>query len=320
MANVAASQSQPSPASAEALTAAQKTTLFQRVRRGFWGYVFVSPWVILYVVFGLYPLLLSFYLTFFNYSFVNPEDQTFVGIGNWLRGLVDPLFWRSLLNIVYNQAVFIFLKNGLGLLVAALIFQVRFGARFFRTIYFMPVVTSVVVLMTIGTYLASPTGPVQELMINSGILGEPVYWQTTTWLPMPVIALINTWKWFGISTVILLAGMYSISPLLYEAASIDGASAWQKFRYITLPQLRPQLLFLLTVDIINGLQMFGEVYTTFDIYGGANNQALTPVLYLYAQAFDRENIGYASSIGLLLAVLIAVLTLIQFRVFSEKES
>jgi ABC-type sugar transport system permease subunit len=297
----------------------QRKSFLRRVQQGSWGYAFVSPWVILYTIFGLYPLILSFYLTFFTYSFVNPQDQTFVGIGNWLAAVVDPLFWRSVLNIFYNQSIFIFLKNFLGLVTAGLIFQVRHGARFFRTIYFMPVVTSVVVLMIIGEYLASPEGPVQAILVGIGALDRPVFWKSTQLLPMPIIAFINTWKWFGVSTVILLAGMYGISPRLYEAASIDGATAWQKFRFITLPQLRPQLLFLLTVDLINGLQMFTEVYTTFNLQGGANNQALTPVLYLYSQAFSRNNIGYASSLGLVLAIMIAGLTLLQFRIFENDQ-
>jgi ABC-type sugar transport system permease subunit len=104
-----------------------------------------------------------------------------------------------------------------------------------------------------------------------------------------------------------------VDPQLYEAASLDGANAWQKFRSITLPQLMPQIFFLLVVDVINGLQMFGEVYALFDLYGGNRHQALTPVLYLYAQAFDRSNMGYASTLGLQLAALIAFMTILQFR-------
>lgn len=294
--------------------APDKPGLWYRIRRSGWGYVFVSPWVILYLIFGIYPLLLSFFLTYFNYSFVNPENQTFVGIGNWIRGITDPLFWRSIGNIVLNQSIFIVLKNGLGLLIAALLFQVRFGGRFFRTVYFLPVITSTVVLMTIGDNLFSPGGPLQRMLLDAGILKDPVFWKADNILPMIVIALINTWKWFGISVVILLAGMYGIDRRMFEAAAIDGASGGQMFRYITLPSLRPQLFFLLVVDVINGLQMFSEVYSIgFSVYGGSNNQALTPVLYLYATAFDRSNIGYASTLGLLLALLIAGLTVLQFR-------
>ena len=294
-------------------------THWQRIRRYYWGYLFILPWVLLYAVFGLYPLLLSFYLTFFDYSFVQPQNRAFVGMGNWINGIVDPLFWTSLFNIIYNQVIFIFLKNGLGLLTAVLVFRVRRGGRFFRTVYFMPVLTSVMVLMVIGGYLASPTGPVQSLLVQSGLLEGPVFWTSTRWLPMPIIALINTWKWFGISFVILLAGLFSIDPGLYEASAIDGANRWQQFRYITLPQLRPQLFFLLVVDVINGLQMFTEVFTLFNLQGGANHQALTPVLYLYGQAFDQSNIGYASALGLLLAVLIALLTFVQFKYVSGDE-
>jgi ABC-type sugar transport system permease subunit len=308
MANTSVTAGQHVPAAPAA-----RASLRQRMRRHAWGYIFISPWVLLYAAFGLYPLLLSFYLTFFTYSFVRPEDLAFVGVGNWIRGLVDPLFWTSIFNIGYNQIIFITLKNGLGLATAWLLKEITWGSRFFRTIYFMPVLTSVVVLMTIGGYLASPQGPIQNLLVQADLLSSPVHWRFTTWLPMPIIALINTWKWFGISTVILLAGLYAIDPQLYEAASIDGATTWDKFRSITLPLLRPQLFFLLVVDLINGLQMFTEVFTLFDVYGGLNNQALTPVLYLYAQAFDRSNIGYASALGLLLALLIALLTFLQFK-------
>ncbi|MGC9467202.1 MAG: carbohydrate ABC transporter permease [Anaerolineae bacterium] len=293
--------------------------LWLRVRNNYWGYIFVAPWVFLYLIFGIYPLLLSFYLTFFDYSFVRPENYVFVGIGQWLQGIIDPLFWKSVFNIFYNQSIFILLKNGLGLIAALLLFRVRRLDKLFRTIYFMPVVTSVVVLMVIGNYLASPTGPIQSFLVNAGILKDPVFWKTLRWLPMPILAVINTWKWFGIGTVILLAGLVAIDARLYEAASIDGANDWQQFRFITLPQLRPQMFFLLVVDLINGLQMFTEVFTIgFNVYGGHSNQALTPVLYLYAWAFDRSNIGYASALGLLLAVIIALLTVLQFRVFPRE--
>jgi ABC-type sugar transport system permease subunit len=287
--------------------------LWRRVSQHRWGYIFVAPWVLLYLIFGIYPLVLSFYLTFFTYSFVRPQDLAFVGLGNWINGLRDPLFWQSIFNILYNQAIFIVLTIGLGLGTALLLKQVSRGGRIFRTIYFIPVLTSVIVLTTLGQYLASPTGPIQSMLVRLGLVDTPVFWQASYWLPMPIIALINTWKWFGYSTLILLAGLYTVDPQLYEAASLDGANSWQRFRSITLPQLVPQIFFLLIVDIINGLQMFAEVYAMFDIYGGNQQQALTPVLYLYAQAFDRSNMGYASTLGLQLAALIAFITIVQFR-------
>ncbi|MBW7884837.1 MAG: sugar ABC transporter permease [Caldilineaceae bacterium] len=298
--------------------AVHRFTLWQRIRRTYWGYLFILPWVVLYAVFGIYPFVLSFYLTFFDYSFVAPQNRAFVGLGNWVQGLLDPLFWRSLFNIVYNQAIFILLKNGLGLLTAVLVFRARHGGSFFRTVFFMPVLTSTIVLTTIFGYLVSPTGPVQSLLVNVGLLSEPIFWTFTTWLPMPILAVMNTWKWFGISFVILLAGLHSIDPQQYEAAAIDGAGSWQQFFYVSLPQLSGQLFFLLVVDVINGLQMFTEVFAIFGVSGGANRQALTPVLFIYENAFSRSNIGYASALGLLLAIFIAILTFVQFR-FGQKE-
>ncbi len=290
-----------------------------RARRHYWGYLFVLPWVLLYLAFGLYPLLLSFYLTFFTYSFTQPGNLAFVGVGNWLGGMTDPLFWQGLFNITYNQVIFIVLKNVLGLVTALLLFRAIKGGKIFRTVYFMPVVVSVVVLMTIGTYLVGPAGPIQNLLLRLGILHTAVFWTASRWLPMPVIATINAWKWFGVSTVIFLAGLLAIDPGLYEAAAIDGSSGWTDFWYVTLPLLGPQIFFLLVVDVINGLQMFTEVFTVFDLSGGSYHQGLTPVLYLYDQAFGRSNIGYASALGLLLAVIIAILTVLQFKFVGRGE-
>lgn len=284
-----------------------------QIRRYYWGYLFMAPWVMLYLVFGIYPLLLSFYLTFFNYNFINPADQAFVGLGNWIAGLSDPLFWHSIFNVLYNQVIFIALTLVIGLAIALLLQAVTHFGRLFRTLYFIPTVVSIVVVMTIGGYLVSPIGPLQGYLVNLGIIGNPIFWKTKLWLSMPVLALINTWKWFGIETVILLAGLLAIDPQLHEAAAIDGANSWQRFWKITLPMLNPQIFFILVMNGINGLQMFVEVYMNFDLYGGLYHQALTPVLYVYAQAFDKSNMGYASTLGLMLAAIIAIMTVVQFR-------
>lgn len=288
-------------------------SIWIQIRRYYWGYLFMAPWVMLYLVFGIYPLLLSFYLTFFNYNFINPADQAFVGLGNWIAGLSDPLFWHSIFNVLYNQVIFIALTLVIGLAIALLLQEVTHFGRLFRTLYFIPTVVSIVVVMTIGGYLVSPIGPLQGYLVNWGIIGNPIFWKTKLWLSMPVLALINTWKWFGIETVILLAGLLALDPQLHEAAAIDGANSWQRFWKITLPMLNPQIFFILVMNGINGLQMFVEVYMNFDLYGGLYHQALTPVLYVYAQAFDKSNMGYASTLGLMLAAIIAIMTVVQFR-------
>jgi len=292
--------------------------VMKQAARHRWGYVFIAPWVLLYLVFGIYPLCLSFYLTFFDYNFINPDEQALMELGNWAAGPTDPMFWHSMFNILYNQVIFIGLTLVIGLGIALLLQSVtRFG-RLFRTIYFVPTVVSIVVVMSIGGYLVTPGGPLQGYLLQSGLLDKPVFWKSELWLSMPILALINTWKWFGIETVILLAGLLAIDPQLHEAAAIDGANGWQRFRNITVPMLNPQIFFILVMNGINGLQMFVEVYMNFDLYGGMYHQALTPVLYVYAQAFDKSNMGYASTLGLILAAIIAVITAAQFR-FAQRE-
>ena len=267
------------------------------MRRDGWGYLFVLPWVLLYLAFGIYPLLLSFYLTFFNYSFTNPGALEFVGVGNWIRGLLDPLVLAQPVQH-YLQPGYLHRaqeRAGPGRCPAAQASRQRRPGLPHDLLHARRYLGR-------RAYDHRPV-PGQPWRADPGIcLHTNIFWQSTIWLPMPVIAFINTWKWFGISTVIFLAGLLAIDQQLYEAASLDGAGAWDTFVSITLPQLRPQIFFLLVVDLIYGLQMFTEVFTLYDLGGGAYHQALTPVLYLYGQAFGESNIGYASALGLLLAL------------------
>jgi len=300
------------------LAGPERTSLWLKIRRGAWGYVFVSPWILLYLIFGLYPLALSFFLTFFDYSFVTPENRAFVGIGNWVQGITDPLYWKGLYNIVLNQAVFIVLKNGIGLLVAALLFRITWGARLFRTIYFLPVITSTVVLMTIGDNLAGPGGPIQGWMMDIGLIDAPVFWKTYDTLPMIVIALINTWKWFGISMVILLAGMYGIDPRLYEAAAVDGATGWDMFRRITLPLLRPMMVFVLVTSVTGSFQIFDTVAVATN--GGPLDSTRVIVHYIVQNAFGFFRMGYASAMSVVLGLVMLAYTILQMRIMRANEN
>jgi len=298
----------------------QKTSVIQKPKKGMksnavWGYFFVMPWLLFFAVFLVYPLLLAFMNSFLDVSMLQPEKSTFLGFENWVNVLKDPLFWRSLMNIFFNQSIFIVLSLVLGLFFAALLNEIKFAGSIFRTIYFIPVVMSVTVALFIFDQLAEPYGVIQLILMKLGWLQQPVFWRMTEWLPMPVIAIFSAWKWFGIQVVILLGGIATIDKEIYEAAEIDGASWTQRFFNITLPLLRPQIIFIVTVNIINGLQMFTEVWVQQrDIMGGPYHSFLTPVLLLYGQAFQYDHMGYASTIGIFLAVVIFVLTRIQFGI------
>lgn len=284
-----------------------------------WGYLFISPFLLYFAVFQLYPVFLAIQNSFRSINILAPEKATFVGFENWHSAATDELFWQSIFNIFYNQIIFITLTFFVALLLALLLNEIVTGGSFFRTVYFLPVITSITVSMVIFQFIASPNGPVQSVLMTMGLLDEGIYWTFEKWLPMPFIAVFSVWKWFGISMIIYLGGLASINKQLYEAAQIDGASWFQRVMKISLPLLKPQIIFIMTMNIINGLQMFTEVFMNFDLLGGRFHSALTPVLYLFGKGFDQMKMGEASSIGLLLALIIFVLTNLQLKLFSINE-
>ena len=268
-------------------------------------------------MFLLYPFFLSFQNSFLDINVLNPENTRFVGLGNWITVVADGKFWLSLFNVLFNQVIFVTLSFFIALATALMLNEISVLASLFRTILFVPVITSITVAMIIFDFLAAPTGPVQSALVSSGVMEQSVFWKFEQWLPMPVIAVFSSWKWFGVQMIIFLGGIASINKSLYEAADLDGASWWRKVTAITLPMIKPQIVFVLTINIINGLQMFVEVFMNFDLQGGPYNAALTPVLYLYQAGFEQMKMGQASTIGLLLALIIYALTMMQIKLTSK---
>ncbi|MCY9874379.1 carbohydrate ABC transporter permease [Vibrio barjaei] len=283
------------------------------------GYVFLAPWIVYFIVFLMYPFFLSFESSFLNVNILMPENTQFVGLANWLSVVTDFLFWKSLFNVIFNQVIFVSLSFLIGLGLALLLNEIKFMASLFRTIMFIPVITSITVAMVIFDFVSGPTGPIQSSMMSANMLAEPVFWKFEQWLPMPVIAVFSAWKWFGVQMIIFLGGIASINRSLFEAADIDGASWWRKTRKITLPMIMPQIIFVMTMNIINGLQMFIEVFMNFDLSGGPYQSALTPVLYLYQVGFEKMQMGEASTIGLMLAAVIYLLTMMQLKITSKED-
>ncbi|WP_105614867.1 carbohydrate ABC transporter permease [Vallitalea okinawensis] len=284
-----------------------------------WGYFFISPFILFFAVFQVYPIFLAFKNSFQKINLLEPEKAQFVGFENWVTAATDELFWKSVFNIFYNQIIFITLTFVIGLTFALLLKEITVAGSLFRTIYFLPVITSITVAMVLFNFVSSPQGPLQSLMMKWEIIKEPVFWRFSKWLPMPILAIFNSWKWFGVQMIIFLGGLASINQNVYEAADIDGAGWFKKLFKITLPLLKPQIIFVLTMNIINGLQMFTEVFMNFDLLGGPYNSGLTPVMYLYAKGFDKMQMGSAAAIGLLLALLIYTLTMLQMKILNSNK-
>ncbi len=286
----------------------------------FWGYVFLSPWLIYMAVFLIYPFATAISNSFMSFDSIDKFHIRFTGLGNWIAVLSDQLFRKSMVNIIYNQVIFITLTFVVSLATAMLLSAPKKINSIFRTIYFLPVITSISVGMMVFNYFIVGTGgPIQRILLSLGLIDKAFIWTVSKTLPMPLLALFSTWKWFGIQMIIFIGGIANIDQSVYEAASIDGASKLKSAFKITLPLLRDQIIFVLTMNIINGMQMFTEVYMNFDVSGGVGNAALTPVLYLYKAAFQDRDIGYASTIGIFLAIIIFIATNLQMKITDRRD-
>jgi multiple sugar transport system permease protein len=242
-----------------------------------------------------------------------------VGPGNLAALLHDPVFWKALANTFY----FVLVGGPLSVavsLAAAMLLNSRLVRLkgFFRTVYFAPVVTTMVAVAVVWRYLYHPRfGLLNQILALFGL--PDVNWLGDPRWAMPAIILMAVWKNFGYNMIIFVAGLQSIPTTLYEAARVDGAGPWQQFRRITVPALRPMLMFVGIITMIGYFQIFTEPYVLTGGTGGPLNATLSLVMYMYKQGFRWWNIGFAAAVALVLFVIILVGTLIQMRLQRERQ-
>jgi multiple sugar transport system permease protein len=284
-------------------------------RRTFlWAMLFLSPWIVGFLVFTLAPMLWSLWLSFTSYSPLT-DKAPFVGLANYERMARDPKVVTALSNTVYFTALFVPLSTVLALLLATLLNRVGGrSAGFFRTAFYLPNITPAVAVGTLFILvLANPDGLVNQALRFFGITG-PSWLNDPGWLKNGIV-LMMLWS-IGGTVVILFAALRNVPAELHEAAQIDGANAFQRFRNVTLPLISGALFFTIIINTINSLQLFSEVYT---IFGGqrqglvGSDAALFYVMYLFREAFETFRMGYASALAWLLFVIIGIITFIQFR-------
>ena len=287
-------------------------------RRDLTGWAFAAPFVILFGVFLALPIIVSFVLSFTSFGtrdLQNPLGASFTGLDNYARLLSDAKFWKSLGNTFYFVAVGVPLTLALGLLIASALSRgiTRFRTAF-RVGYYLPVITSIVAIAVIWRFLLNPDiGLINVLLRNIGIEGPD--WLASKTLAMPSIIAMAVWRNLGFAMVVFIAGLQAIPAMLYEAAAIDGAGRWQAFRYVTLPMLRPTILFMLVITTIGYLQLFEEPFVM--TAGGPLDATLSVTMYMYQQGFTFFHQGYASAIAYVLFVIVAVIAFLQFRFLRE---
>ncbi len=271
-------------------------------------YVFTLPFVLTFLVFFLYPVISSILMTFQN---ILPGKTTFIGLENYRR-LNDPVFFKALsLNLRYTLWTLVILIP-LPMLLAVLLNNKHMRAKnFFRSTLFIPALTSVVVA---GTIFRLIFGELPGALMNQVLAlfgSKPVKWLRNPDLAMIPLLTLATWRWTGVNILYFLAGLQNISPDLYEAADIDGASPWQVFTRIIVPMLKPTTIYVITISIYGGMAMFTESYMLWSGNRSPNNIGTTIVGYLYRKGFEENNMGYGSTIGIVLLLIVLVVNVLQ---------
>lgn len=279
------------------------------------GYLFILPFFITALIFQLYPILYTLGLSLT--SPINLFENEFVGLANYERLLTNEVFLKSIFN-----TWFIWLMNFVPQIIFALLLAVILyewnlrGKETLRTIYFLPnLVTAASLGVLFSVLLDWQTGSVNHLLLDLGIVREPVNWLQNRLFTQGTVAFIQWWQWFGYTMIIFMAGLSSVSEDLYEAAHIDGATKLQVFFKITLPLLKPIMLYVFITSLIGGMQMFDIPRVLTNGRGGPDNAITTMVLYLYNQAFKNFNIGYAAAVAYTLFFIILFFSILLFRYF-----
>lgn len=271
--------------------------------------ILLLPALLGLLIFSFLPIAEAFELSFYEAPLLS-QQRDFAGLENYTTALNDAVFRRAILNtILYAVAVVVF-QVVLALLLATLINNYFPGVGLFRSAYFLPVVTSLVVVSTVWKIMYhADNGLINSLLRTLSL--PPQQWLTSPDLALWSIVIIGVWKEVGFSMLVLLGGLQSISADLYESASIDGASGWTAFWRITLPLLRRALLFVVVYSTINAFKIFIPIYVITD--GGPSDSTQTMVFYVFQTAFRYFKLGYASALSFLLLILVLLLTAIQFR-------
>ncbi|WP_088103248.1 carbohydrate ABC transporter permease [Halalkalibacter urbisdiaboli] len=274
-------------------------------------YVFVSPFVISFLVLFLYPLINGVVMSFQS---ILPGQIEFVGLANYEK-IFNTTFYRAL----YNTTIYVILTTVilvvLPMVMATILNSkvIKF-ANFFRAALFIPALTSVIVAGVVFRLIFAES----DAAIANSIIGffgmEPVQWRYGAGTGMFLMVLLCSWRWLGVNIIYFMAGLSNISKELYEAADIDGAGVFQKFFHITLPLLKPVTIYVATITVINGFRMYEESFVFWEA-GSPGNIGLTVVGYIYQQGFQMNNMGFGSAIGVVLMVIIFIVSIIQLKFF-----
>lgn len=286
------------------------------------AYLFILPFVVVFLIFSVYPVLRTLQLSFTDYK--GYGELNLVGLTNYLRVFKDKYFWQALLHTINIWGVNIVLQLGLAFLLTIIFSDMKYrlkGLSVFRAIFYLPnLIAATSVAFLFKTMLDWRFGSVNQILRSVGLASMPINWLGNTSIAPYVISVISAWMWFGNSFIMLMAGVQGIPRDYFEAASIDGAGRWKIFGRITLPLLKPILVYVAITSLIGGLQMFDLPFLMMGgTKGDPHGTTQTMVMYMYKFGFETHQVGYASAIAYVLFLLILIVSLIQFKVMNKKE-
>lgn len=283
------------------------------------AYWMVAPATILLLLFLVVPVLLAFGLSFTNARLISPNPPRFVGLDNFVRAFTnDPTFVRSLVNTFLFAAVVVPLQSGLALVMAILVNQKLRFVTWFRVVYFIPVVTSIVVISILWDFMYQQDGLINSILdtLTFGAV-QGTNWLGNTSTALPAIIVLSIWQAVGFHMIIWLSGLQTIPEELYEAARMDGANAWQQFKDVTWPGLRSTTVFILVTITIQALGLFVQIDVMTQ--GGPRDATTTLVYHAVQQGYRRQETGYGAAISLIFFVIVLVIALIQRWLTREKD-
>jgi multiple sugar transport system permease protein len=279
------------------------------------GWLLTAPYSAFLIAFAIYPIVFAVVLVFLHWDLVTAP--TFAGADNVRLLATDARFWRAVANTFIFLGIHVPLQIATALALALALNRQLAGRGFWRAAFFLPVVISGAVVAILWSNLyATDVGLINRLLTKIGL--SPVAWLTDPRTAMPAIAVMVTWKNVGFYVIIYLAGLQYIARSCQEAIALEGATSWQRFRYLTLPSLLPQTILVVTLSTINGFQLFIEPYVMTG--GGPLRRTYSVVLYLYNNAFSYQKMGYAATIGVALALIIGAVVFVQRRVIGRAEA
>jgi multiple sugar transport system permease protein len=304
--------------SARGAKRARRRTRGRPYYRWYVPYLFLLPGLALYLLWTVYPLFYQLYISFFDWKIMPGQVSEFIGLQNYQEAFGDRTFWLALRNTAGYALVTVAGQMIIGLALAVLVHRVVIGKRFFRAVYYLPVVTSWVVVSFLFQYLFSPdaSGLINFVLVNLlHIIPEPISWLANSDSAWIAIYSLGIWKGVGWAMVIFLAALQGIPAELYEAAAIDGAGEWRRLLYLTLPLIRRTTLFVLVALVIGGFQVFISVLLITG--GGPLHRTEVGLTYMFDEAFGSLHFGYGAALSYILTLIIVLVSFVQMRLLNR---